>query len=199
MTDAPQKPTKKRKKKKKSAASPDIARVAAPKTAPAPDKRRMYVGAAAVGVAAIAGLWIWTSLASAGGAWKVGDMVDVEITLVGADAQNLACASTEQVGGSSCAFEQEDRPKAGGRPPSDPTLLMPYTTTDRRELLASGLWQQPALQGQLPQDRFSVRCKFKVEGHLPAVKVRWSTAGPWHEAKAPWPAGPVSECTRVGP
>ena len=76
-------------------------------------------------------------------------------------------------------------------------MLKPYTTTDRIQFTAAGVWSQPALAGdKLPATRFSLKCKFKVEGTLKNLSVRWDHAGQWFPNNE-WFAGAVSDCKIV--
>ena len=125
--------------------------------------------------------------------WKTGETVDVEITLVSTDRNDLACASTEEIGGKHCAFEAANKPHPKGAT-DDKTLLKPYTTTDQVNLAAAGLWSEPALApGKLPAARFSVKCKYKVEGTLKTLGVRWRD-GEQFFPNTEWYAGAVSDC-----
>jgi hypothetical protein len=128
--------------------------------------------------------------------WNTGQTVDVELTLVASDSKDLACASTEEVAGRKCEFETQTkpRPKAEGDD-ADKKLLKPYTTTDRVQFLAGGVWSDPALKGKLPTTRFSVKCKYTVEGKIKKPVIRWSTD--WYEPGSDWYAGVVSACSLV--
>jgi hypothetical protein len=132
--------------------------------------------------------------------WTVGQTVDVEITVVKSDRQDLACASGEEVAGKHCAFDAFDKAPTPPKPwtksdvSDDKKLLKPYTTTDRIEFAAAGLWSEPGLSpDKLPATRFSVKCKYKVDGHLKDVGIRWDQAKPWY-ANKDWYAGSVSDC-----
>jgi hypothetical protein len=126
--------------------------------------------------------------------WKVGETVDLEITLVASDSTDLACAASTEVGGKHCQFESQTKPWA--QPTTDDKLILkPYTTTNGIEFAAAGLWAQEALApAKLPKTRFSVKCQYKVEGKLAAPSVRWKSDGPWFTAKSDWYAGAVSNC-----
>ena len=126
--------------------------------------------------------------------WKDGQQVDVELTLVPSDAKDLACGSTDEIAGRHC--EYEDRAKRWSKSSNDPDekILKPYTTTDRIQLLAAGVWDQPALTGKLPNTRFSVKCKFKVDGRIKKPLVRWQSDGTWFDQTTEWYAGGVSDC-----
>jgi hypothetical protein len=127
--------------------------------------------------------------------WKVGDVADVEVTLVKADRQELACASVDEVAGMHCQFEAASKGwSKGGDPNDDKKLLKPYTTTDRIQFTAAGLWTDPGMApDKLPPTRFSVKCKYKVEGKLNNVGVRWEQTGQWYNQEG-WYAGTLSNC-----
>jgi hypothetical protein len=126
--------------------------------------------------------------------WTTGQTVDVEITLVKNDRQDLACASANEIGGKHCAFEANNKAWSKGDNTDDKKVLKPYTTTDRVQFTAAGLWSEPALApAKLPGSRFSVKCKYKVEGMLKNVSVRWESTGQWYPGNE-WYAGSVSDC-----
>jgi hypothetical protein len=127
--------------------------------------------------------------------WTTGQTVDVEVTLVRNDRQELACAAADEVGGKHCAFEAANKAwSKGGDANDDKKILKPYTTTDRVQFTAAGLWSDPALTpDKLPATRFSVKCKYKVEGTLKNVGVRWEQTGQWYPQEG-WYAGSISDC-----
>lgn len=136
--------------------------------------------------------------------WKPGSKHQVEITLVASDKRDLACLSTEAMNGRHCAFQAPGQPwqgNAGGpeaKPDDDKMLLRPYTTVDGIQFLAAGVWSEPALAGNLPLNRFSIKCSFNVDGNFKRPKVRWSPEGAWLDQDKDWLAGYVSECKMVG-
>jgi hypothetical protein len=124
--------------------------------------------------------------------WRVGQVAEIDITLVKDDAVELACGSTQEVNGKKCEYGTKSDKNAGL---TDATMLKPYTTADGVNFAAAGLWSQPALdKSKLPSDRFTVHCKFKVEGMLKTPLVRWKQSAPWGEKKDDWYAGAVSDC-----
>jgi hypothetical protein len=129
--------------------------------------------------------------------FAVGQKFDVEITLVATDKQALACASKETVAGTHCAFEDSKTPWKGGAG-DDKTLLRPYNTTAQEPLMIAGLWSEPALAGQLPAQRFSVKCSYSVDAKISKPSVRWQTNGQWIDETIEWPVGTVSRCAMVG-
>jgi hypothetical protein len=150
------------------------------------------------------GLLMWALSGGEGGGdgpvtpkWAVGTTVDVEITLVPTDSKDLACAAADELGGRHCAFESQAKAWSKGDNSDDKKLLKPYTTTDRIQFLAAGLWSDPALApGKLPATRFSVKCKYAVEGKMKKPSVRWASDGPWYDSNE-WYSGAVSSCALV--
>jgi hypothetical protein len=150
------------------------------------------------------GLLMWALSGGEGGGdgpvtpkWAVGTTVDVEITLVPTDSKDLACAGADEIGGRHCAFEAQTKAWSKGDNSDDKKLLKPYTTTDRIQFLAAGLWSDPALApGKLPATRFSVKCKYAVEGKMKKPSVRWASDGPWYDWGDGY-SGVVSSCALV--
>jgi hypothetical protein len=128
--------------------------------------------------------------------WKTGDTTDLELTLVAGDKTNLACSSSDDVAGAHCAFEDKAKPWSKGDNTDDKKVLKPYTTVDHVQVLASGLWSDPGMTGTLPATRFSVKCKYKVEGKMKAAAIRWASDGPWYDSKDLY-AGSISGCKLV--
>ena len=151
-------------------------------------------------VALTAGLYILPAndVISAGPSkWKPGGVFDVTITLVKDDAVNLACGAGGDVAGRKCEY-QNKTDKSDGI--DDAHLLKPYTTTDQVQFLAAGLWSQPALdKAKLPSDRFSVQCKYHVEGTFKSPLIRWNPTSPWGEKNPDWNTGYVSDCKLNAP
>lgn len=130
--------------------------------------------------------------------WTVGQEVDVEITLVKTDRRDLGCASPEEVGGRHCAFEsKEKRWSKPDKPDDKKAVLQPYTTTNGVQFVAAGLWSDPALEteAKLPATRFTVKCKFKVEGKLKKPAIRWHSDDPWADRTEDWYSGAVNGCS----
>lgn len=131
--------------------------------------------------------------------WSVGDVVDVQLPLVKSDRIELGCSSLDEVAGKHCAFEAPDKAWSKGENNDDKKLLKPYTTTDRAQFTAAGLWSEPALALEpLPRARFTVKCRYKVEGMLKTAAVRWERTGQWYRANN-WYAGTLSDCKVVPP
>jgi len=142
----------------------------------------------------VVAVWWWAGHRGAGNELAVGKEVEVELTLVAADKTNLACASANEAAGRKCAFETTEKSRAGAPKADDPTLLMPYTTVNKRQILAGGLWAEPTLKDKLPDQRFTVKCKFKVEVEVDKPSVRWAPNAQWFASDGKWPAGVLSGC-----
>jgi hypothetical protein len=130
--------------------------------------------------------------------WTAGQTVDVEITLVRGDNADLACASADEFTGKHCAFEAENKPWSKGPSTDDKVTLRPYTTTDRIQFVAAGLWSDPALTpDKLPATRFNAKCKMKVEGTTKKLGIRWNaTENKWYQNDG-WYVGTISGCTLI--
>lgn len=198
-TDAPETPTS-------DAPSIEAAKPAG-ETAPAAQNRSLLIG----GVIAVFALGaIVISIASsapapstgkraapvnrtpAGPAFAVGKKIPVVLTLKPQDKGDLYCASKLEVEGKRCAFEASTVPRAKAE--DEPTTLIPFSTTDRRQILAAGLWDSPALApDKLPRDRFSVACSFNVEGKVTSPEIKWGKAD-WRQTKDDWFAGTLTDC-----
>lgn len=153
-------------------------------------------------IGALAGAFAYFGREPAGGPpgpkWKTGDKAQVEITLVATDRKDLACWSAEEINGRHCAFEAPTKGWSKGDA-DDQKLLRPYTTTDRVQFLAAGLWSQPALTGTLPSTRFAVKCTYSVEGKVKRPGIRWSSEGSWIDRSDDWYTGLLSDCKLVTP
>lgn len=128
-----------------------------------------------------------------GPTWKVGDKVDLEITLVPSDKRELSCAAEGEIAGKHCGFEAPNKPWSKGDNTDDKKIFKPYTSTDNLQFVAAGLWSEPALSGTLPTTRFTVKCKYTVEGKLKSPTFHWESG--WEgNPRGEMHAGSVSEC-----
>ena len=128
-----------------------------------------------------------------GPGWKVGQTVDIEITLVANDKRELSCASSEEVNGRHCAFEAPNKPWSKDPSQDDKKTFRPYTSIDNMQFVAAGLWSEPSLATNLPAARFSVKCKYTVEGKLNAPTFHWESG--WEgQPRGEMFAGVVSGC-----
>jgi len=125
--------------------------------------------------------------------WHLGATKMLEITLIREDKKNLACASDKVFEGVHCGFHHDGTPW-GTKPDDDPNVLQPFNTVKNELFLAAGLWQAPILLGELPKDRFTVVCNYKVTGVLKAVSLRWSPTGNFNPVDQSVAVGTVSGC-----
>jgi hypothetical protein len=131
-----------------------------------------------------------------GPSWKVGQTVDLEVTLVAGDKRELSCASSEEVAGRHCGFEAPSKPWSKDADQDDKKTFRPYTSTDNVQFVAAGLWSEPALAGTLPATRFSVKCKYAVEGKLKAPTFHWESG--WEgQPRGEMFAGLLTGCTLI--
>jgi hypothetical protein len=131
--------------------------------------------------------------------WKVGETVDVQITLVHTDRSNLGCAMADEVAGRHCAFEaQSKRSTKPGDASTSAAVLQPFTTTEGVQMLAAGLWTQEILKKDLPKARFSVKCKLVVEGQAQSAWVQWKPGDPWYTGNG-WFTGLLKDCGKPIP
>ncbi|WP_437592765.1 hypothetical protein [Sorangium sp. So ce1000] len=136
---------------------------------------------------------------TAGPKWKPGDKTQVEVTLVSTDIKDLACWSADEISGRHCGFESPTKGWSKGDA-DDKKLLRPYTTTDRVQFLAAGLWSESALTaGKLPSARFAVKCTYTVEGKMKRPGIRWSSEGAWLDRTDDWYTGILSDCKLITP
>ena len=64
------------------------------------------------------------------------------------------------------------------------------------QLLAAGLWSQPDLDvKKLPADRFTVKCKYTVEGEIKKPGVRWASRGGFSDKENSLYSGVLKECS----
>lgn len=126
--------------------------------------------------------------------WNEGQSVDVDITLVSTDKTDLACASGTEVKGLHCGFESQGKRWTKGDAADDKKVLRPYSTTNNINMLAAGVWSEPALAGdKMPGARFTFKCKFNVIGKMPRADVRWHEGEGWNNV-TDWYTGSVSDC-----
>lgn len=130
-----------------------------------------------------------------------GKTVPVEITLVTADARDLACAGDAAVNGARCAFDRDGKPWRGERS----GLLAPYMTTNQVLLLVPDLFSEPAIAGRLAEEpfegtsradlrRFVASCSLLAQQKVKDFYVRWTPTGQWQHRADAW-VGTLSGCT----
>jgi hypothetical protein len=132
---------------------------------------------------------------------SAGRSIPVSLTLVTADASDLACASSDEVAGSRCAFDKDGKPWDGA---GEKPTLAPYMTVDNVLFLIPDLWKEPALAKRLADDppnvsrdkqrRFTANCTLTAAEKAKGFYVRWVPTMDWsHNAEA-W-VGRLSGCT----
>jgi hypothetical protein len=122
---------------------------------------------------------------------RVGKANYVEISLIRADVQNLACASDIDVDGLRCGFHDSGTPQSGL---DEAQTIRQYNTIKNELFLAAGLWAQPVMQGPLPSERFSVLCEFHQVGALKNPKLRWSPTGAFQPVERTLVVGRLAKC-----
>lgn len=131
-----------------------------------------------------------------------GKTVPVRITLVTADAYDLACAADAPVGTARCAFTKDGKPSPAATEGTG--LLAPYMTVDNTLLLIPDLWLEPALAKRLADEspdgkqrdslkRFSAACQLAVDQKVKGFFVRWSPTSDWTPRDEAW-SGRISGC-----
>ncbi len=194
--DAPARP---RRKKKRSSAAP-------PATKPRPIARFLAIAVLlGIPIALVASSYLGNRGRGAGGGnklpsstgWASGSEQSIDVTLVPQDRTNLACASASEVAGHHCQFEAQNKPWAKTPIGDEKVQYKPYRLAGTNDpVLIAGLWSDPGMsRGPLPTERFTAKCKFKVEGKVDKLSVRWNPADPWYEEPFAWPSGTVSNCT----
>lgn len=137
---------------------------------------------------------------------------DLSITLITADARDLACASDTKVGDLHCGFTLNGRPwkdpEGTQGKPSD--VLVPYMTHDNVLFLIAGLWQEPALEKRLKEEpyeervdggelkrwerdqlrRFTATCKVNLVEKMETFKTRWELGKPFGDGRNTWVGKP---------
>lgn len=132
--------------------------------------------------------------AARGPSWKVGQTVDLEITTTANDKRELSCASSEEINGHHCGFESTTKKWSKDPSEDDKKTYRPYTSVDNIQFVAAGLWSEPALAANLPASRFTVKCKYLVEGKLKAPTFHWESG--WEgQPRGEMFAGSLSSCT----
>jgi hypothetical protein len=129
-------------------------------------------------------------------------ILDVPITLVTSDRDDLGCAFSTNVGAYRCEVETDGT--AWPEPPAPKDRLAPYYSEERRLFLIPGLFEQPAIAERFRQEdptgrrreslrRFSARCKLRLVQQVEGFKVRWLHDDSWHDSGAAWVAE-ASDC-----
>jgi hypothetical protein len=124
--------------------------------------------------------------------WRVGTIRQVELTLVRADKQNLACASDAAFAGLHCGFRRNLFAVAAS--PDDPQVLQPFNTVGNELLLGAGLWTSPDLKGPLPAARFTAVCNYHIEGLTSSAAIRFAPGAPFAPVGNTVTVGSLADC-----
>ncbi len=125
--------------------------------------------------------------------WHLGQTKLIEVTVVREDKGRLACSSDTVTDGIHCAYRTNGQPFEASTQ-DDSHVLSPYNTVKNELFLASGLWTSTALRGQLPTERFTVACNYKILGVLKSVGLRWSVNGSFDPVKQSVTLGTLTDC-----
>lgn len=126
---------------------------------------------------------------------RVGATVDVDTSLVAADATDAWCGSDRAYAGYFCPLMASGAPRAAAAPDS----LFPCMTPERQLVLVPGLHQQPAIarrEGEelsvprAEQKRFRVRCRGRIVGRANDVRVRWLASARLGPPESAWVIAP---------
>jgi len=134
-----------------------------------------------------------TKYSQATDSWKLNSTKMIEITLVAEDKTNLACASDVSIEGLHCGYDARHN-KRPSEVDADPTILQPYNTVANELFMGAGLWTAPILKGQLPGQRFTVMCNYKVMGAAKNVSLRWAAKGGFDPVKTSVAVGALTDC-----
>lgn len=138
--------------------------------------------------------------------WKVGETMPIEVTLITADYNKLACAHAEAIEGYHCAYKSDKAvwPREPGEPLDDnkKSIIQPYRTPAGDLIFIAGLWAEPNVAMRLHKEppysrrenklaRFVANCDMKFIGQLKAAKMRWAPGGRWITEGDPLVAKPI--------
>lgn len=165
---------------------------------------RMVLLAAAGALAIfLIGAELWPNR-STGGIRGIGEgkTVPVDITLVTADVNDLACAADFTVDGARCAFDRDGQPWKDGPKGG---LLAPYMTVNNVLLLVPDLFSEPAIAQRLAEEppegkprnslrRFTASCQLHAIRKVKDFYVRWTPTANWGHRTDAW-VGRISDCT----
>lgn len=145
--------------------------------------------------------------------FATGSTALVRITLVTADYNLLACASSQSFDGAHCQYKTttEQWPRDPNAPVDDNKLnvIQPYRTWfDNKLVFVTGLWAQPDVAFRMHEEpshgfpadklaRFAVECKLRFIGRFGDVKLRWSPQHSWADPDGPPWVGRAEYCKLI--
>jgi len=148
-------------------------------------------------VAVLGVLFAWTGYsnryAQVTEGWHLGQTKLIEVTVEKEDKGRLACASDVVLDGVHCGFRSNGLPFEASTQ-DDPHVLSPYNTIKNELFLGSGLWTSAALHGQVPNERFTVACNYKITGVLKSVGLRWAATASFEPVKQSVTVGTLTDC-----
>lgn len=124
-----------------------------------------------------------------------GAIVDVDISLVSSDAQDLSCSWDRSAWGHTCGHRD------GGRTVQAHGTLVPTVTADRKTLVVPGLFREPQVAARIAADagrerdaqqRFVVRCRVRVLQQLNGVQVRFAAGAAFEPPSKQWLVAPLA-------
>jgi hypothetical protein len=111
---------------------------------------------------------------------SAGTTVEFPITVIPADAVNLACSSAVPFAGAHCAFDGEARMRRPSGDGQTDLPLRPFVTTYFEMVLLSGVFEDPNVAAWLdrerdkgPEARVTLYCQGVTLGKAASVGVRW--------------------------
>ncbi len=126
--------------------------------------------------------------------WHIGQTKLIEITVVREDKERLACASDVMFDGIHCGWRANGKPFEA-HTQDDPNVVSPYNTLKNELFLAAGLWTSLKAAGiQLPNERFTAACNYKIQGVLKSVSLRWQQNASFDPVKQSVTVGTLSNC-----
>ncbi len=125
--------------------------------------------------------------------WHLGQTKLVEVTVVHEDKARLACSADIMTEGIHCGYRANGQPFEA-HTQDDSHVLSPFNTVKNELFLGAGLWTSQALQGQLPSERFTIACNYKVLGVVKSVGLRWAANGSFDPVKQSVTVGSLTDC-----
>lgn len=142
-------------------------------------------------------LWLWR-----GSPAGPGDTIEVHLTLVSSDKDDLACGSDGEFAGFRCQFTHGGEPVEPASAPEK--ILAPYMDHQRNLFLIPDLFASEALRQRYDEDssariprkkrkRFDAICKLRLVQEVEGISVRWVSPDKVSGANRAW-VGTVEHC-----
>ncbi len=126
--------------------------------------------------------------------WHIGQTKLVEITVVREDKDRLACASDVVVEDIHCGWHLNGTPYEA-HTQDDAHVISPFNTVKNELFLGAGLWTSLKAAGiQIPGERFTAACNYKIQGVLKSVSLRWQPNASFDPVKQSVTVGTLSNC-----